>query len=69
VCGAGVAFNPKTGLKQVVPDNWEILADATPERLAELGITEVAKHEGAPPIVTGRTVEAAATDGPKTSDK
>lgn len=33
--------------KDLVPDNWEHLADCTPERLTELGLTEadVEKHD------------------------
>jgi hypothetical protein len=33
--------------KRLVPENWEVLADAPPERLAELGLTpeHVAAHE------------------------
>jgi hypothetical protein len=33
--------------KRLVPDNWEVLADAPPERLAELGLApeQVASHE------------------------
>lgn len=38
VCGAGVTFN-RAGIKSAVPENWECLADATEERLAELGLT------------------------------
>lgn len=47
VCGAGVSFNAK-GVKSLQPDNWEILADATAERLAELGLeaSQVARHTG-----------------------
>jgi hypothetical protein len=38
VCGCGVRFT-ETGLKVHQRDNWEVLADCTPERLAELGVT------------------------------
>jgi hypothetical protein len=33
--------------KRLVPENWEVLADAPPERLAELGLTpeQVTAHE------------------------
>jgi hypothetical protein len=33
--------------KRLVPDNWEVLADATPDRMAELGLTpgQVTAHE------------------------
>jgi hypothetical protein len=45
VCGAGVTFAPN-GTKNRQADNWEVLADATPERLAELGLepAQVEKH-------------------------
>ena len=45
VCGGGVAFSPQ-GVKALRPENWEVLADATPGRLAELGLTaaEVERH-------------------------
>lgn len=68
VCGAGVSFDPKTGAKKIDPENWEILADATPERLEELGVAEVARHEGKPPVASGRVVDAAMKDSPVTAD-
>lgn len=37
VCGAGVQFSAK-GVKSLNPENWEVLAECTPERLAELGL-------------------------------
>jgi len=45
VCRAGVRFHPD-GQKTYQPDNWEVLAAATPERLAALGLaaTDVAAH-------------------------
>ena len=45
VCGAGVIFNPR-GLKMYEPEVWEVLADAAPERLAELGLTasDITRH-------------------------
>ena len=45
VCGCGVSFDQRSGLPKFDPENWEVLAEATPERLADLGLTEVAKHE------------------------
>lgn len=47
VCGAGVSFHPRTGVKEHHADNWEVLADSPPSRLAELGLTadQVAKHD------------------------
>src|SRR6185437_12396832 len=49
VCGGGVTFSPQ-GVKTIHPESWEVLADATPERLAELGLTpaEVERHEPTP---------------------
>lgn len=45
VCGKGVKFTEQ-GIKTFQPDNWEVLADAAPERLTELGLTpaQVEKH-------------------------
>lgn len=54
-CGAGVSYDPKTGVKVFNPENWEVLSNATPERLAELGITETEAHA---PVV-------ASTNAPK----
>lgn len=75
VCGAGVSFNPRTGFKTVDPKNWEKLCEATPERLAELGLKpeHVEKHvkwpstkpEGQTPMNQIRV----ARDGPKAQDK
>ena len=45
VCGAGTEFD-RRGLKLFRADNWEVLADATPERLSEIGLSadDVEKH-------------------------
>lgn len=50
VCGAGVVFSPR-GVKSLDADNWEVLADAALERLAELGLApeQVVRHEGKAP--------------------
>jgi hypothetical protein len=55
VCGSGVTFNP-AGIKKLQADNWEVLAEATPERLAELGLTleGVEKHV---PLARGESRE------------
>lgn len=46
VCGAGISYNQKTGVKIYEPENWEILADCTLERLTELDLDgEVERHE------------------------
>jgi hypothetical protein len=58
VCGEGVYFNAR-GIKFARPDNWEVLADCPPERLAEVGLS----HE-----VVGRHVWAEAHDGPRSVD-
>lgn len=44
-CGAGVKHSPR-GNVFLFPSNWEVLADATPARLAELGLTpaDVERH-------------------------
>lgn len=49
VCGGGVVFSPQ-GVKTLRPENWEVLADAAPERLAELGLTaaDVERHQPTP---------------------
>lgn len=45
-CGAGVSYNSKTGKKIIHPENWEVLADCSAERLAELGLDgQVERHE------------------------
>lgn len=46
-CGAGAVFHPETGLKKLVPENWEHLAECSPARLAELGLSaaDVVRHE------------------------
>jgi len=65
VCNGGVKFHPRTGQKSPDPDNWEVLADCTPERLAELGLTagRVCRHEGKcdKSVEEGKTVEVHAT--------
>ncbi len=44
-CGAGVSYDPKTGMKIFNVENWEVLCHATPERLAELGFDgEIETH-------------------------
>lgn len=66
VCGHGISFDPRNGQKKLEPANWEILADAAPERLAELGLAPdgVARHAGnKTPPVRGE-VQVAAGDRP-----
>lgn len=45
-CGAGVSYDAR-GNRTFAPEVWEVLADATPERLAELGLTpdDVVRHQ------------------------
>lgn len=60
--------------KIFVFENWEVLADATDARLEELGLTraEVGRHTPFPKGHSpefGATVNVAAEDSPKTTDK
>jgi hypothetical protein len=71
VCGAGVHFT-RLGIKEYDPDNWEVLADATPERLEELGLEpkHVARHKGGKaPASGGKHVKREAHEGTATTDK
>ncbi len=60
-------------IKTLVPDNWEVLADAKPERLKELGLTaaEVERHVPAnlSEPTLGRHIAANAVDGTGVKDK
>lgn len=38
VCGSGVSFDPRTGIKKLHPDNWEVLSEVDEGRLSELGL-------------------------------
>lgn len=69
VCSNGVIFTPQ-GIKIHKADNWEILADATPERLKELGLEEVERHK---PFAKGeirapRLINIITEDNLKTKD-
>lgn len=62
VCGAGVSFTPR-GAKTFDKDNWEVLADAALERIAELGLApeQIHRHAGnvdEPPTGTSISVSA-----------
>lgn len=61
VCGAGVLFD-SAGSKTHQRANWEVLATATPERLAELGLTaaDVVAHV-AKPVAQGYREDYEAT--------
>ena len=63
----------KVGAHRHLPDNWEVLADATPGRLEEIGLTatQVERHVPAPkasPAREPRHHEVAAEDGVSTTD-
>lgn len=46
VCGGGISYNPKSGVKIFDAENWEILSDCSSERLLELGLDgQVERHE------------------------
>jgi hypothetical protein len=55
------------GVKFLLRENWEVLADATPERLAELGLTpeQVERHQ---PWVAGHHGREAAVHSRETSE-
>jgi DNA-directed RNA polymerase subunit RPC12/RpoP len=66
------------GMKTLDPDNWEVLAEATPERLQELGlapqhITQHAPRQKPAPDNDGwrphHDVEATAQDAPNGQDQ
>ena len=44
VCGHGVSYDPVTGIRQLHPDNWIVLADMTPDEAA--AHQEFYKHDG-----------------------
>ena len=72
VCGAGVKFEPN-GTKTLDKDNWEILADAKPKRLTELGLSkdQVEQHKQWVRKVNSdpeRNVSVSVEDGPGTED-
>lgn len=65
VCGAGVSFDPRSGLRKFEPENWEILAKATQYRLNELGLDEIAKHSGTADVEPRHVMQAAISDTTK----
>lgn len=71
LCGAGVKFS-ESGVKTASSENWEVLADATPERLAELGLApdDVERHErwARGEVRASQNIEVTASDGPGTQD-
>src|ERR1019366_1577344 len=63
----------QVGPKTFQPENWEVLADATPERLKELNLepAEVERHVPAPSTESGRPAQhtsVTAADGTGTKD-
>lgn len=73
VCGGGVTWTPQ-GIKTRQPENFEVLADASPERLAELGLTalQVERHVPLTASARGeqpRNVSVAASDGTGAQDR
>lgn len=73
VCSAGTTFTPR-GQRIDDASNWEMLADATPERLTELGLTadDVERHEpkGSSTVTDEpKHYEVTAADGAATTDK
>lgn len=72
VCDAGVRFDTR-GKKTPDPSNWEVLADATPKRLSELGLTteDVERHQSWAKGSSSRklvAIDVSAEDGPGTKD-
>jgi hypothetical protein len=71
VCDAGVTWTSR-GIKSFDPSVWEVLADAKPERLKELGLTakDVCKHVGKSiPANDGRSTSVKANEGTQVADK
>lgn len=73
VCGEGVEFHRKTGVKTLLTDNWEVLEQSTPERLTELGLTKehVCCHTPRPASKPGhvpQNIAVSATEGTTVKD-
>ncbi len=73
VCGGGVSFNPRTGIKTLNKDNWDVLADMTDAALSKIGLTrnDVEKHTPLPATNSGppKNISVHAADGIKISEK
>ena len=72
VCDAGVSWDKGRAIPN--PDNWEVLADATPEVLAKLGLKaeDVERHvvkKKAGPAPQPQNLVREASDGVKSTDK
>lgn len=70
VCSGGVKWDNK-GNKTFCPENWEVLADATPERLKELGLCaeEVHRHTPKKTAISNIHNERSAVDSVITKDR
>lgn len=70
VCRRGVKYDPDTGERRANPDNWEVLADASDARLAELGLARAAvcRHTGTGGYRANADLRAALADGAGTTD-
>jgi predicted RNA-binding Zn-ribbon protein involved in translation (DUF1610 family) len=74
VCGGGVKWGAK-GQKTFEPENWEVLADAKPERLKELNLKSEEVEKWTPiqkptePKTTSKHIEATAVDFPGVKEK
>lgn len=59
-CGAGVAFDPRTGIKKLVPENWIVLADLEGDELDAvleqhaISQDDIVRHEPEPKAETDR---------------
>ncbi len=72
VCGGGVSFHPRTGIKTLDPTNWEKAVDMSDERLLELGLEkhQVHAHKPAPAGKTGNAnIQREASEGTAVADK
>jgi len=73
VCGSGVSFNPKTGIKNFHSENWEKLVDLTEEKLTELGLTtdHIEDHKPVAKVNTNtpKHVEVQVTENMVAQDK
>jgi hypothetical protein len=72
VCCAGVTFDTK-GNRTLNPDNWEVLADASHDRLAELGLSDGEVERHVPPVSSARgqpqNLERSSTENVGAKDK
>lgn len=59
VCGCGVQFDSKTGLKVRQKENWEVLAECDDARLNEIGVSreDIKVHTGTTTKTEGKIEE------------